>query len=76
MGTIYTFGVYTRSFVPAFEAPYVLALVDLDDDPDIRMLTNIVETPVEDVRVDLPVEVVFEPRGEWAVPQFRPRVTA
>jgi uncharacterized OB-fold protein len=75
-GTVYTFAVYTRSFVPAFEAPYVLALIDLDDEPDVRMLTNIVEAAVEDVRVDLPVEVVFEPRGEWTVPQFRPRVTA
>ncbi len=74
-GTIYTFGVYTRSFVPAFEAPYVLALVDLDDEPDVRLLCNIVEARIEDVRVGLPVEVVFEARGEWAVPQFRPRVT-
>ena len=73
-GTVYTHAVYTRSFAAGFEAPYVLALVELDDHP-VRMLTNIVETDPETVEIGMPVEVAFEPRGEWMVPQFRPTRT-
>lgn len=71
-GTVYTFAVYTRSFVPGYDAPYVLALVTLADHPEVRMLANIVAAAPEDVEIDMAVEVVFEERGEWAVPQFRP----
>jgi uncharacterized OB-fold protein len=70
-GSIYTFAVYTRSFMAGFEAPYVLALIDLADPPGIRMMTNILETPIESITVGMPVEVTFEERGGWVVPQFR-----
>src|SRR5687767_14251261 len=36
-GTLYTFAVYNRSFSPRYEVPYVLALVHLDDHPEVRM---------------------------------------
>lgn len=71
-GTIYTFAIYTRSFSRAFEVPYVLALVVLDDHPGVRMMTNIVETPLNRIAIGDAVEVVFQERGEWALPQFRP----
>jgi len=69
-GSVYTFAVYTRSFMAGFEAPYVLALIDLDR-PAVRMMTNIVDTPIESIMVGMPVEVTFEERGDWVVPQFR-----
>lgn len=69
--TVYSFAVYTRSFMRGYDAPYVLALVDLDDHPDVRLMTNIVETPIEDVAIGMAVEVTFERRGPWVVPQFR-----
>ena len=37
-GTIYTFAIYTRSFSPAFEVPYALALVTLDACPDVAVV--------------------------------------
>ena len=70
-GTLYTFAVYTRSFMAGFEAPYVLALVDLPDHGGVRMMANIVDTPIERIAVGMPVEVTFEERGEWLIPQFR-----
>ncbi len=70
-GHVFSFGIYTRTFDPAFPAPYVLALVELADRPGVRLMTNIVATPAELVRVGLSVEVCFEDRGEWALPQFR-----
>jgi uncharacterized OB-fold protein len=71
-GTIYSFAVYTRSFSPAFPAPYALALVTLDDHPEVRMMTNIVEAAFDDIAIGDRVRVTFERRGQWGLPQFRP----
>ncbi|GAA3947091.1 OB-fold domain-containing protein [Microbacterium soli] len=73
-GTIYSFSVLHQAFHPAFaeDLPLVLALVELDDHPGIRILTNILEAKPEEVSIGMPVEVVFEDRGEYTLPQFRP----
>lgn len=72
-GTVYTFTVIHHLFHPAFkdDLPYVTALIELEEQDNLRVFTNIVETPIEDVRVGMPVEVLFENRGEWVYPQFR-----
>src|ERR1700742_1935909 len=70
-GRIYSFAVYTRSFDPVFEVPYVLALVDLVDHPPVRIMANIVDTDIDRIEMDMPVEVTFEQRGDWRLPQFR-----
>jgi uncharacterized protein len=58
---------------PGYEqdAPYVIALVMLEE--GARLTANLlgVEPTPEAVRVGLPVEVVFEQRGDVALPQFR-----
>ena len=72
--TMYSFGVFPRSLMPVFEAPYAVALVDLDDHPGVRMMTNIVDADLSTLEIGMPLEVVFEPRGAWQVPQFRPMV--
>ena len=71
-GTLYSC-VITQLAAPGFEAPYVIAVVELDEGP--RLLTNLVEVePDPDVLVlDAPVEVVFEPVGEIVLPMFRLR---
>jgi uncharacterized OB-fold protein len=70
-GRIYSFVVYHRLYHPGFERdlPYVVAIVALREGP--RLLTNIVGARWQDVRCDLPVNVVFEddPRGA-TIPKF------
>jgi uncharacterized OB-fold protein len=58
------------------DAPYVIALVMLEE--GVRLTANLlgVEPTPTAVRVGLPVEVVFERRGGLALPQFRPVVSA
>jgi uncharacterized OB-fold protein len=58
--------VYAASIMPkagnplmAARVPYVVALVDLDD--GIRLLTNIVGSPPEQVRIGQPVALTWEP---------------
>ena len=55
----------------AGDAPYVLAVVRLDEGP--QMMANLLEIDPKDVTIDMPVEVTFETRRDgFAVPQFRP----
>jgi uncharacterized OB-fold protein len=42
--------------------PYCVALVDLDE--GVRMLTNIVGCPPEDVRIGMPVVLTWEPLSD------------
>ncbi|OBK63264.1 DNA-binding protein [Mycobacterium colombiense] len=73
-----------QPWIPGFEPPYVVAMVELVEEPDVRLTTNIVGIPPKDVRVGLDVEVFFE---DWAtmpgdknskvwIPLFRPSVGA
>jgi uncharacterized OB-fold protein len=70
-GKVYSFVVFHRVYHPAFEGdvPYVVALVELEEGP--RLLTNIVGTPPEDVRCEMPVAVTFEDIADGvAIPKF------
>jgi len=59
LGTVYSYTVVHRAVDPAqFHAPYVVAIVRLDEGP--HLLTNIVDCEPQDVRVDLRVAVRFE----------------
>ncbi|MGB5758797.1 MAG: Zn-ribbon domain-containing OB-fold protein [Acidimicrobiales bacterium] len=61
---------------PAFDGPYAIAVVELDEGP--RMMTNIVDCPQtpEALQLDMAVEVAFEPiTDDITLPLFRP-VTA
>ncbi|HXY94114.1 MAG TPA: Zn-ribbon domain-containing OB-fold protein [Acidimicrobiia bacterium] len=73
-GSVYSFTVVRQAFDPAFlaELPYVVALVELDEQPGLRVLTNIVECDVDAVEIGMAVEVTFEARDGTAIPQFRP----
>lgn len=66
--------VINHLLAPGFgdEVPYVIAIVELDEGP--RMLTNLVGVPPDPHRLplDMPLEVVFEPRGDQVLPLFRP----
>jgi uncharacterized OB-fold protein len=73
-GQVWSFCRVERLFHEGFAdaLPYVVALVELDEQPGVRLLTNIVEVDGAEVEVGMPVEVVFEDRGEVVLPQFRP----
>jgi uncharacterized OB-fold protein len=62
-------------FVPGFErdVPLAIALVAIEEQPDVRLLANLREVDADRVEVGMRVEVVFEdlPDGT-TLPQFRP----
>jgi uncharacterized OB-fold protein len=58
---------------PAWDAPYSIAIVELDEGP--HMMTNVVGCPQtpEALTLDMPLEVTFETvADEVALPLFRP----
>ena len=73
-GTIFT---YTIPHHPVHDAlvdkvPYNIILVNLDDAP-VRLVSNLVGAANEDIRIGMPVEVVFEhPSPGVMIPRFRP----
>jgi uncharacterized OB-fold protein len=72
-GTVYTYTVVRRPPSPAWadRVPYVVALVELDE--GVRLLSQVVDCPVDEVRIGLPVRAAFERLTEEVVlPVFRP----
>lgn len=72
-GKIYTFTVTYQNQAPGFREslPYVMAYVELDE--GAKMLTNIVDCSPEQVRIGMPVEVVYEDvTREVTLAKFRP----
>lgn len=57
---------------PAFEPPYVVAVVAIEEDPSVRLTTNLVDVEPDDLALDLPVEVAFEQHDDVWLPLFRP----
>ena len=71
-GTIESFTVVHKQWVPGLKVPYVLALVTIDEQANVRLATNIEQCEPEDVRFGMAVEVFFENRDDVWVPLFRP----
>jgi uncharacterized OB-fold protein len=67
-----------QQWFPGFPAPYVVALVALDEDPSARLLTNLVNVKPSAIRAGMEVQARFErvvePDGDGEVwlPLFEP----
>ena len=70
-GAVYSFTIVNRAPAPAFEPPYVVALVRLEEGP--VLLSNVVGCPPDDVRCDMTVAVVWEDLDDGRrLPMFTP----
>ena len=73
-GRVFSFAVYRRTYHPGMPAPYVVALIELDEGP--RLVSNVVGCEPEEVDVDMPVRVVFEEVENFMLPRFAPAEVA
>ena len=73
LGTVYTFTLNHQPWVPSADHPYPIAVVTLDEQDDLRLMTNVVNCPAESVHVGQRVRVVFENHDDdvW-FPLFEP----
>ena len=71
-----TFTVNHQAWMPGPPLPYVVAIVEIEEQPDVRLMTNVVGCAPEDVRIGMPVRVAFEhhpdPGGDVWIPLFEP----
>lgn len=59
-GTVLTWTINRQPWYPGLEPPYVVAIVELVEQPDLRLTTNLVGIAPEDVDFGMPVRVTFE----------------
>ena len=71
-----TFTVNHQQWLPAPPVPYVVAIVEIEEQPSVRLMTNVVGCAPDAVRIGMPVRVVFEhhpdPEGDVWLPLFEP----
>ena len=74
-GTLYTYTLPMQPNHPYFQArvPYIYAVIALPEEENLKVVTNVIDCPEEDLRVGMPLEVVFEEVAPGVtLPQFRP----
>lgn len=71
-GTVYSYTVNVQPWNPTFEHPYVIAVIELDEQADLRLISNVYGCSPEAVHIDMRVEVFFEPYEDVWLPLFRP----
>ena len=73
-GEIYTYTIVHRPVAAGQPLPTVIAVVSLEGAGGLRMISNAVDAGAEEIRIGLPVEVVWEDMSaDLAIPRFRPR---
>jgi uncharacterized OB-fold protein len=71
-GTVFTYTVNRYPWFPGWTVPFVAAVIELDDQPGLRVTSNVIDIEPEAVQIGLRVEVTFvEDAGRW-LPLFRP----
>jgi uncharacterized OB-fold protein len=60
-----------HGWIPGSE-PYLIGLVAIDEQPDVRLTTNLVGVEPGEVTTGMALEVVFEPNDDVWLPLFRP----
>ena len=74
-GKVFSWTIVTHPVHPAAtgKVPYNVTQVQLDEDPEIIMVTNLVGIKNEEIRMELPVKVVFEEHEPGVkIPKFTP----
>ncbi len=73
-GSVYTFTVIHRAISASFQSlvPYVVAWIELDEQPQLRVISNIVGMQPDSVKIGMRVRLDFEETSEgFVLPVFR-----
>jgi uncharacterized OB-fold protein len=71
-GTVFTFTVNEQPYHPDVPPPYVIAIVELEEQDGLRLPTNLVRCELDAIEIGMRVQVLFEQHGEVFVPVFEP----
>jgi uncharacterized OB-fold protein len=59
--------------VPSPDHPYPIAIVEIEEQAGLRLMTNVLRVTEETLRVGMQVQVVFEHHDDVWIPLFEPR---
>jgi uncharacterized OB-fold protein len=71
-GTVLTYTVNHQVWEPGLEAPYVIAIVEMEEQSGLRLTTNVVNCDIEAVAIGMRVRVLFEQCADVWLPLFEP----
>lgn len=74
-GSVLAVTVNHHEWVDWMETPYAIAVVALDEAPNVRLTTNVIDCPPEDVAIGMSVQARFIERGGRVLPVFARRTT-
>jgi len=66
-----SFTVNYQAWSPGMKTPYIVGLVELVEQANLRITTNIVDTPLDHVTIGMPLWVKFLERADVWLPLFR-----
>jgi uncharacterized OB-fold protein len=70
---VHTYTVNEQPWIPGFDPPYVVAIVDIEEQAGLRLTTNIVNCGIDDVAIGMSVTVCFEECEDGIfIPLFEP----
>jgi uncharacterized OB-fold protein len=58
--------------MPMIEPPYVVGIVEIEEQPGVRLTTNIIGCEEEDLAIGMALEVEFEECDDVFLPMFKP----
>ena len=70
--TVATFTVNHQPWIPGYDPPYVVAIIEIEEQPSVRLMTNIIGCAPDDVRIGMPVQVAFAHHDDVWLPLFEP----
>ena len=70
---LHSYTINHKAWFPGQPVPYAIGLVELVEQPGLRLTTNIVNCPLDQLRIDMPLRVTFEiVSDDIALPLFEP----
>jgi uncharacterized OB-fold protein len=69
-GRVLTFTVNHQVWTPELSEPFVVAIIELEEQAGLRFLSNVVNCDPEIIAIDMPVRVVFEQNEDVWIPLF------
>ena len=72
--TLASYSINYQPWMPGPELPYVVAIVEMVEQTGLHLTTNLVNCPLDEIKVGMPVRVTFErhadPDGDIYIPLF------
>ena len=70
---LHSYTINHQAWFPGQEVPYVIGLVELEEQAGLRLMTNVIDCPLDRLRIGMPLRVVFENLSDdVALPLFEP----